>query len=233
MTPTVIQRSIPNLDTFTYSLPTQKNPFIFEQRGALTKSFCKNVIKKFKQDNNRYPGCTFEGVDRNLKASTDLNISVYNEGWEEEDDVFFKSLEAGLPAYHKFINEGVKLTNFHKLGSTPVRVGWAATDDCEDAGYQVQETKPGDYYDWHNDFAFEPYTGNNQDLSSTTRALTYLWYLNDVNSGGETEFYDGTLVKPEAGKLIIFPATWTFYHRGRPPKRTNKYITTGWLKYIR
>jgi hypothetical protein len=53
--------------------------------------------------------------------------------------------------------------------------------------------------------------------------------LNDVYEGGETEFVDGTLIKPERGKLIIFPAYWNYHHQGRPPISNTKYIVTGWI----
>ena len=56
-----------------------------------------------------------------------------------------------------------------------------------------------------------------------------IWYLNDVKDGGYTEFIDGTRIQPEAGKLIIFPSTWDFLHRGVSPKTETKYLCTGWV----
>ena len=61
------------------------------------------------------------------------------------------------------------------------------------------------------------------------RMITYLWYLNDVDKGGETEFWGTYKVKPEAGKLILFPATWSYPHCGNIPISNAKYIITGWL----
>jgi hypothetical protein len=62
------------------------------------------------------------------------------------------------------------------------------------------------------------------------RIITYLWYLNDVEEGGETDFPDINIkVKPETGKLVLFPATWDFPHCGKMPISSNKYIVTGWL----
>jgi hypothetical protein len=31
------------------------------------------------------------------------------------------------------------------------------------------------------------------------------------------------------GKLILFPSTWTYLHRGVSPLFKDKYISTGWL----
>ena len=61
------------------------------------------------------------------------------------------------------------------------------------------------------------------------RKLTFLWYINDVEEGGETEFFGNHKIKPEAGKLILFPASWTFPHCGKMPISDDKYIITGWL----
>ena len=34
--------------------------------------------------------------------------------------------------------------------------------------------------------------------------------------------------KKQAGRLVLFPATWVYVHRGFPPK-VRKYICTGWV----
>lgn len=93
-------------------------------------------------------------------------------------------------------------------------------DTISDSGYQIQRTLPGDFYTWHTDACAE---------NSKVRQLTYIWYLNDVHDDGYTEFLNGTRIQPETGKMIIFPATWTYLHRGYPPKSETKYIVTGWV----
>jgi len=69
------------------------------------------------------------------------------------------------------------------------------------------------------------------DYASARRFLAFFMYLNTVDKGGETEFVDGTLIKPEQGKLMLFPATWTYIHQGRPPISNTKYICTGWIYF--
>jgi len=56
-----------------------------------------------------------------------------------------------------------------------------------------------------------------------------LWYLNDVECGGETEFFGNYTIKPEAGKLVFFPSEWFFPHSGKKPVSNNKYVIAGWL----
>jgi hypothetical protein len=68
------------------------------------------------------------------------------------------------------------------------------------------------------------------DYSSARRFLSFLWYLNDVDIGGETVFKDVTL-KPQVGKLMIFPPLWMFPHYARPPVSNVKYILHTYLHY--
>ena len=69
-----------------------------------------------------------------------------------------------------------------------------------------------------------------KDYSTARRYLSFLWYLNDVAEGGETVFKDLT-IKPELGKLVIFPPLWMFPHIGKPPISNEKYILTTYLHY--
>lgn len=61
-----------------------------------------------------------------------------------------------------------------------------------------------------------------------SRFLSFIWYLNDVEIGGETEFLNGK-VTPSTGKIVLFPATWTYLHKGCMPISNDKYIITGWI----
>lgn len=180
--------------------------FIVVFENSLEKEFCEKCIEKFKTDENKYQGIVGSGIKLDTKRSTDLQISGSPE-WEEEDRVFFESLNKGIQEY---------VEKFSKLTLQSVSHAF------KDSGYQIQETKPGDYYIWHDDFSC-----TNND--SAPRYLTYLWYLNDIHEDGYTEFLDGTKIQPEVGKLLIFPATWTYVHRGFPPKSEVKYICTGWV----
>ena len=57
------------------------------------------------------------------------------------------------------------------------------------------------------------------------RYLVFLWYLNDVEVGGETAFpVLETAIQPKAGRLVMFPPFWMFQHEGKPPISRDKYI---------
>ncbi len=183
------------------------NKFIWEKQNALTNQFCKNVIYKFERDLRKAKGQTLSGFNDSVKKSDDIAITRVP-GWEEEDKTFYQSLNESLCEYREYLSNNLhSCIDYH----------------LNDTGYQIQRTIGGEgYYGWHHDFCKD----QNGD-----RKITFIWYLNNVNGpGGETEFIDGTKIIPEEGKLIFFPATWDFVHRGiMPSKGVVKYLCTGWL----
>ncbi len=180
-----------NFDDLTYIMQNQ-----------LDEDFCKHVIEKFDKDDRKKEGVIGRGLDTSMKRSTDLYITK-KEGWEEEDDIFYKSLSKNLESYMDWLSAPYD----HFAGNYP----------SEDSGYQLQQTKPGEFYKYHHD-------------QMGTRKLTFIWYLNDIIEGGDTEFSSGLKIQPETGKIVIFPALWPWVHRGNPPKSENKYICTGWIR---
>ena len=89
---------------------------------------------------------------------------------------------------------------------------------------KIQKTKVGEgFHEWHVEQA---------DIPSRNRVMAFMLYLNNVEQGGETEFlYQIKRIKPEADKLLIWPAGYTHVHRGNPPLSNDKYILTGWIEY--
>lgn len=71
------------------------------------------------------------------------------------------------------------------------------------------------------------------DNESSSRYLSYLFYLNDVEEGGETTFgrNDELKIKPKAGRLLMFPPFWTYIHTGKKPISGKKYILTTYNRY--
>ena len=57
-------------------------------------------------------------------------------------------------------------------------------------------------------------------------------YLNDVTDAGGTEFYHQKVtVTPVKGLTLVWPADWTFTHRGVPSPTQEKRIMTGWFNF--
>jgi prolyl 4-hydroxylase len=90
----------------------------------------------------------------------------------------------------------------------------------------IQHYKPGEgFYEWHTERI-----GSN--VPGCNRHLVFMTYLNDVTDGGETEFGHQQLkVSARKGLTLIWPADWTFTHRGVTSHTQEKYIITGWYSY--
>ena len=66
-----------------------------------------------------------------------------------------------------------------------------------------------------------------------SRHLVFMTYLNDVTDAGGTEFcHQNLIVSPKKGLTLIWPADWTFTHRGVPSPTQEKIITTGWSRAV-
>lgn len=182
------------------------NSFIFEKPNSLSKEFCENVISRFEDDTTgQYKGRIGQLADQDssIKKSTDLVVSG-KEHWKDVDRTLFQSM-------------GKAILEFRE--TYPFFKG-----PFKDMGYGVQRTNPGEHYHWHID-------GGSHDFSH--RQLVAIWYLNDVTGpGGETEFlFQNVKVKPELGKLILFPPFWTHEHRGVTLEKGVKYIATTWVVF--
>ena len=90
---------------------------------------------------------------------------------------------------------------------------------------QIQHYNPGGgFYNWHAERC---------TLNVLDRHLVFMTYLNDVTDQGETEFYyQNVKIKPEKGLSLIWPADWTFTHRGVPSPTQEKFIVTGWYNFF-
>ena len=194
------------------------NLFIREYRNQLTPEFCNRVIRKFEDSGLSSPGKLSDGrgnsvVNTDVKQSLDLHLSKYPKQWEYEDVVFFQSLNNCLKEYNEYLDA---------IDICPGVVSYTGNIDkvVKDSGYQIQKTVAGGFYDWHSDFLID---------QLGVRYLTYIWYLNTNFEGGNTEFICGTEIVPEVGKLLIFPSSWTNYHRGKPVIEGEKYIVVGCL----
>jgi len=187
---------------------------IYIRHNVLDREFCNSIIEKFNADDRKSTGLIGDGyINEDIKKSLDLNISKYDD-WSEEDKVFEKSFSDNIKLYIDYLQNFTKSFEDYDINLPSL--------DFRDRGYLVRVYNKGEgYFNWHNDFSFYKDSG--------FRLLTLIWYLNNVEEGGQTEFIDGTIIKPKRGSVLIFPTSWYLAHRGKMPISNKKYIVTGWL----
>lgn len=174
--------------------------------------FCDKLIDYWKNDKSKKSGFISQNgqedvVNKKVKDSIDSRLLLDN------------------PILQEYINEYLREPTDLYIDRyfTCNRGGpWTVTQ-----GSSIQYYRPGGaFYQWHCE------RNSEQPHSTVTRHLVFMTYLNDVTDGGETEFYHQKVkIKPEKGLTLIWPADWTFTHRGVPSPTQEKYIITGWYNY--
>lgn len=205
---------------------TLLDKFVYQKQNSISSELCKTIIEYFEEEENKYQGITSSGLNVSIKNTMDFLIppesfcgengnpetinkwtnicKILNEQLQENINDYMRDLKSN----DSFVSDNYRLLNVQYL-----------TEDT----YQIQKYQKGEgKYIYHNDF-------NVQWDRRQYRVITFLWYLNTISEGGETEILGEILVKPEAGKLLLFPACWTFPHRGKVPISHDKYIITGWF----
>lgn len=160
-------------------------------------------------------------LDVTLKKSIDMRIPKLNmtqkdnENWSVILEYLTNRIVYCIKQYESYI-----IKNFSKTENI-----WISElfEMLVKYGFQIQKTNPSGYFNWHTDFSPEQ-----------NRVLSIILYLNTLESRdeGETEFFiDGNYkqIKPEVGKVLIFPSTWTYLHRGRVVKNKDKYIISTFI----
>ena len=188
--------------------------YIYENNNSVCAELCDEIIDLFEKNQNKYHGVTIGGVNKNVKDTTDLVIDKSNKSWMEIYSFLETELAINIQKYLENNNKKYIKTDSYE----PI------TKNVSPSPFMVQRYIQNEgKYVYHNDFHVDY-------EKKSYRVLTYLFYLNDVVEGGETEFFAGDIkIIPKKGKLILFPSSWTFPHCGKMPISSNKYIITGWI----
>tara|TARA_R100000742_G_C4276430_1_gene97487 strand:+ start:1053 stop:1757 length:705 start_codon:yes stop_codon:yes gene_type:complete len=205
--------------------------FIKEYPNAIPDSIIDPIRSMFDQNlEHTKAGQIGSGkVDSAIKDSNDLNFLEYNRTPGElhpiEQYIFpklSKCLDDALVDYC----ESYPMTEdlLYAKGEDQIRESLYSKFSFWPWSILLKKYQKGiqGFHKFHED--------NGSGLPHSHRALVLMFYLNDVEEGGETEFaLQKIKVKPEKGKLVIFPAYWTHLHKGHIPLSGDKYICNFWL----
>lgn len=217
---------------------------VFDQ--AMSDELCDKLVQGHKESDKVVKGRVGSGVMTNLKDSHDVTMN--DKEWHSLQN---ELVNASYPHIKSYLTEhymalisalnptvldpktglptSVTKDNFDSLGKTYLDKLIQYVFCYDKFTVQRYEKGIGGYHYWHSEIF--PQLPHNKPLH---RVLAFLYYLNDVEEGGETEFhYQGIKVKPKKGTLIIFPAGFTHTHKGHIPLSSEKYVVTSWMMYNR
>lgn len=168
-------------------------------------SVCEAIIEHHKQSPDKCAGAMGGGVDESIKKSTDVLLNVDRNLYQR----YTLHLQRCIDLY---------VAKYDAAGNT---ARW-----FDQEAINIQHYKAGEaYFGWHCE-------RSGRSPSNNLRHLVFMTYLNDVTDDGETEFlYQKIKIKPKKGLTLIWPADWTFTHRGIASQSQEKYIVTGWLSF--
>jgi hypothetical protein len=181
------------------------NNFIKLYENALESDICKSLIAIFDENQKQQERFDCQGCPN----FTQFNLTE-NKNLSEEINKIHNYLVGKTIKYKKIYYDQIDSRVFPEKNS------------YEEFRIKKYEVGGNDRFDTHVDVT-------NSD--NCLRFLSFLWYLNDVNHGGETVF-TGLKIKPKRGNLLIFPPLWLFPHRGNSPISEAKYVMSGYLQYV-
>ena len=183
---------------------------IYEEKNALSEEICNDMISWF--DNKMLYGDTGMNYSRvDVQGRKDISLSECQQFGSFKP--FYNQINSII---HKhmvhYINE------FNKGGGT----GFYTI-----TGYKFQKSvEGGGFTAWHSELpVFKPMWEKVRD-----RFGVWTIYLNDTDTGYTDFMHQKLSIKPETGKLVIWPAYFTHTHRANPDLKEDKYIITGWLE---
>jgi len=172
--------------------------------NVLPHALCKTLIDKFEINTDQHIQTDLD----DHRHFTEININEHQD-WS----VIVKSLYNGLKPYIQKYKEDCDIQPKQwpdKYGFEQIRMKRYLPNDKDEFKNHVDV---GDY-------------------ASARRFMVFFLYLND-NYGGHTSFSEHDMViQPKAGKLLMFPPTWTYLHAGHKPIETPKYIIGSYLHYL-
>jgi len=177
------------------------NDFIRVYDDVLDSETCEFLIEIFNSNSDKH-----ERLDQEKKPSfTQFNLTANSADYTDIHNLLIQKTLQYRNDYYEFVDKRV-FPESHAFEQ-----------------FRIKRYKPDgeDMFDTHVDV---------QDHASARRFLSFMWYLNDIPDDGNTVF-DGLTIKPERGKLVIFPPLWLFPHRGEPVAECPKYILSTYLHY--
>ena len=194
-------------------LKTKEYPLIQEYKNAVDDELCSLIVDFFEEKKHLQKiGLAGNYVDTSFKNTIDIQFEKHIDNMVLS--IFKESLHKCLKDYI-VKNEGLKdVFPFYKENFF--------LSECVLKRY----TKGEGFYKPHYDVSL-------LDELSLNRVVSFLLYLNDVEEGGETEFVTlGLKIKPQRGKVVLFPPFWTHFHKAHIPISNDKYVISCWAHYL-
>ena len=202
--------------------------FILEIPNAFTADWCNAMIKTFNEHPEMHKVGGFADVNGKLKTD-DLRKKDTEIGFDpsyEKNEVWGDKVCFLIDEMAKYINVYIDKYSFPDnifpdksmnglAGISPLMI---------EADFNMQKFEPNEgFKQWHTETVSD---------RNSYRQIVWSIYLNTINEKGGTEFkFQNHKCAAEQGKLVMWPAGWTHFHKSEIAPKETKYIITGWYVY--
>ena len=202
--------------------------FILEIPNAFTADWCNDMIKTFNEHPEMHKVGGFADVNGKLKTD-DLRKKDTEIGFDpsyEKNEVWGDIVCFLIDEMAKYINVYIDKYSFPDnifpdksmnglAGISPLMI---------EADFNMQKFEPNEgFKQWHTETVSD---------RNSYRQIVWSIYLNTINEKGGTEFkFQNHKCAAEQGKLVMWPAGWTHFHKSEVAPKETKYIITGWYQY--
>ena len=190
--------------------------YILEIPNFIPNDICESTVRRFEADPRKKHGYYHYTANGAVVERDKLNTELFltgTDGWTDIDTLFHNY---AIKAYNEYMTR--LQTNFaHYNTDNHVYDRELDNKSIYFTGFPLQRIEKGNFYTWHHD--------GDPEKSYFLQVLFYMNTLEE-DEGGCTEFIHGRKVRPETGKMLIYPCSWVFPHAGNEVKGGPKYICT-------
>ena len=182
--------------------------------NALTDEFCDHLVEIFnKESDNHHIGMVGNAtIMPEVKNTLDFELM--------SNDKYEKEVKTLTDVANDKIDDYILKYKTNSEFDTPLYLFQQGTFY---PNWQLQYYKKCEGH-------FQKYHTESEYGTNANRIFAVMFYLNDVERGGETEFpYWDLKIKPKKGTFLVWPAPWPWIHAGNSPESNDKYIVTTWL----
>lgn len=190
----------------------EHNDFVLELPNFVPASFCNHLIELFEENPRQYTGKIMVKGETlhipELKSSTEICLCcdpISEKVFSYSKEFIENAVRLYLLQLKNEYDYDQKLHTFESVIHQNIDSSFIPT---------IQKQVRGGRYGWHFDGSL-----------GDSHFVLVMVYLNTLepHEGGCTEIGSGRKIRPECGKVMICPASWTYPHCGNEVKGESKY----------
>jgi len=183
--------------------------YICEYKNSIPNILCNEIIQLFESLENEKKEIIVSHANTSFENTNIFIIPKNHEKWKRIELFLYKEMLSKLKKYTNKHTNYINYKNF--FGNNQL---YAPNFVIQKCGKQKSECQYNDDHGVEN---------------SNLKVITFIWYLNTIDEGGDTIFWENYKVRSEQGKLLLFPSTWCYPYICEIPISCDKYVITGWI----